>query len=211
MPQFITLPLLLGLTLLIVGLSKGGKVLFYRFRAENFALYCGAALLFILTTYISLVLHECGHYIADLTLGLDNIKMKIGLFGGEVTWGSSHSRILKPTEFQFTTLAGFAAMRIVAILANLSRRPQESRSLTRTFLALLYLVNRTAIISGWQQSLFKQNDFSASARAAGAWTSTSESLVLFLYGAIIAIDIYAGRKIIRQNAESILANLKLIK
>lgn len=175
---------------------------FFNRRASVF-LKCGVLLLFV--GYLSLFLHECGHYAADKSLGLDSVEMHLSLSGGMVTWGAPRSRLLTPGEYQFTLLAGFAMMRAVAALANFLGLKTQRLIWCSSFFAAVYLVNRLALVHGWQESLFfKDNDFAKSAAAMGAWVGTSKFFVIGAYGAGIALDLFWSRGNILDNAKRFL-------
>lgn len=177
---------------------------------KDSAVYMKYSVIFIVASYICMILHECGHYAADKILGLDNTQIHIGLLGGYVSWGTRTSRFISASEYQFVTLAGYAAMRIIAAFANWFEKKVHSHLWLSAFLVASYFVNRLSIVHGWQQGLFVPNDFSESAKAMAVWTDQPMLIIFILYGTVIAVDVYLSRRIIFANSIKLLRGLRLI-
>ena len=162
--------------------------------------YFDFAVFGLIAGYSSLLFHECGHYIWLSLIGMDNLNLSIGIWGGQVTHGTPHSRLLTPLEYQMLGFAGFGAMRLTASGANfLARRLKVNRWIIG-LIGSIYLFNRMAVVFGVEQSFLGKNDLSMIADAAAVASYLSPFDFLAAYALICLADIFLTRDDIFENA-----------
>ncbi len=166
--------------------------------------YLDLAAYALIAGYSSLFLHECGHYFWLKIIGMDNVKIFIGMFGAQVTHGTPYSRMLTPFEYQVLGFAGFGTMRLIAAFSNFVSEKLKFNSWQYGLLGAVYLFNRMAVVFGIEQAFVGKNDLSVTASAVAISLKTTQWTVLAFLAVIILIDIYLSRENIFQNAKRVI-------